>query len=140
MSVAKILLVDDNNADISLLRMALDGQDEKYELEILRSGEDAIRYIQGHSSTLREPDPCVIILDLHLPRYDGLAILKAIRRSSDLAHIHVIILSGFASPAEQEGIASLGGLYVQKPFQLTEFLELGAKIMEICNSSATMAL
>jgi CheY-like chemotaxis protein len=136
MGTAKILLVDDNTADINLLRLALDQQGEQYELEVLRSGEDALQFVREHREGLREPDPCVILLDLHLPRHDGLAILDAIRQSSNLGHIHVVILSGLASPAEKERISRLGGLYVQKPFRLTEFMELGAQIIAICRSAS----
>jgi CheY-like chemotaxis protein len=134
-SVAKILLVDDNTADVSLLRMALNEQEEEYDLEVLRSGEDALRFIEDRRTDAAEPDPCVILLDLHLPRFDGLAILQAIRQSPELAHIHVVVLSGFASPAERERIATLGAVYVQKPFQLSEFVELGARVMAICKSA-----
>jgi CheY-like chemotaxis protein len=138
-SVAKILLVDDNAADVSLLRMALNEQQEKYDLEVLRTGEDALRFIADRRTDASEPDPCIILLDLHLPRFDGLAILLAIRQSPELAHIHVVVLSGFASPVEQERIATLGAVYVQKPFQLSEFLELGARVMAICKSELAVS-
>lgn len=140
MAVAKILVVDDNTADVGLLRMALNEQEERYDLEVLRTGEDALQFIQEQRTGRRvEPEPCVILLDLHLPRHDGLAILHAIRECPELAHIHVVILSGFASPAEKESIARMGALFVQKPFQLSEFFELGTRIMAICNSAVSLA-
>jgi DNA-binding response OmpR family regulator len=139
MSVARILLIDDSAADINLLRLALDSQEENYELEVLRTGEDALKFIREQTGESSDRDPCVILLDLHLPQFDGLAILQAIRASSELSHVHVVVLSGLASPAEQERIAMLGAFYVQKPFHLTEFLELGAKIMAVCRSSAVAA-
>lgn len=134
MSVAKILVVDDNTADISLLRMALDEQNERYELEVLQSGDEALLFVDEHKKGLRDPEPCVILLDLHLARHDGLEILEAIRESPNLNHIHVVVLSGFASPVEEEKIAALGAVYLQKPFHLAEFLELGAKIIALCNT------
>jgi len=136
-SPAKILLVEDNTADVSLLRMALDEQKEKYELEVLQSGEEALRFVEEHKTGKRKPEPCVILLDLHLARHDGLEILEAIRSAPNLGHIRVVVLSGFASPAEEERIATLGALYVQKPFHLSEFLNLGTRIIELCKSAAT---
>lgn len=139
MSVARILLVDDNAADINLLRMALDAQKEKYHMDVLRSGEDALRFIRDKAARDEEPGPCVILLDLHLIHLDGLAVLEAIRQSPDLSHVSVVVLSGLASPQEKKKIAALGATYRQKPFQLTEFMDLGATILEICRDSTALA-
>jgi CheY-like chemotaxis protein len=135
MSVARILVVDDNAADINLLRLALDAQKEKYHMDVLRTGEDALRFIRDKAARENEPDPCVILLDLHLTHWDGLAVLEAIRQSPDLAHVNVIVLSGLASPQEKTRIAALGAVYRQKPFQLTEFMDLGAAVLAICKDA-----
>jgi CheY-like chemotaxis protein len=131
---ARILVVDDNTADIRLLRVALDQHGAEYVLEVLDNGEDALGFVDSHGRGSAEPEPCVILLDLHLPRYDGIAILQAIRQAPGLAHIHVVILSGMASPREKEKIANMGGVYRQKPFNLDEYFELGAEIFAICGA------
>ena len=79
MQPARILVIEDNALDIVLLRHALDKQGEAYELEILSNGEDALRFVHEHRTRVREPEPCVILLDLYLPVYDGMAVLRAIR-------------------------------------------------------------
>lgn len=140
MSAAKILVVDDNTSDISLLRIALDRQREEYELRVMVSGDEALRFVQEHQPGPCGPEPCVILLDLHLPRYDGLAILQAIRQTPALTHVFVIVLSGLASPAEQRKIAGMGALYRQKPFDIEEFFELGAEIFAICRNSTAAAM
>src|SRR6478609_9559285 len=89
MQAARIVIIEDNEGDIQLLRLALDEQKEAYELEILKDGEEALRFVQEHRSGIREPEPCVILLDLHLPRYDGIAILHAIRGTPPLEHIKI---------------------------------------------------
>jgi CheY-like chemotaxis protein len=76
----------------------------------------------------------VILLDLHLPRYDGIALLKAIKESDELAHAKSVVLSGYASPSEVLAIEELGGVYIQKPFELSQYLELGAQIIHMCGS------
>jgi CheY-like chemotaxis protein len=139
MSAAKILLVDDNIADVKLLRLSLDGQAADYELQVLSTGEDALRFVQSHRRTMQEADLCVIILDLHMPRYDGLEILAEIKRSSDLAHVTVVVLSGAASPAQKQKIAELGATYMQKPSELSEYMALGCKIIEICDHGSLAA-
>jgi CheY-like chemotaxis protein len=137
MSAAKILLVDDNIADVKLLRLALDAQEGAYELQVIPTGEDALRFVQTHQTSMHA-DPCLIILDLHMPRHDGLDILVELKGSADLANVSVVVLSGAASPSEKRRIAELGASYIQKPSDLSEYMQLGSKIMDIC-SSGTMA-
>ena len=134
MQPAKILVIDDNEADILLLRDALDQQGANYELEILIDGEEALRFDSENRTGIREPHPCVILLDLHLPRYDGMAILRAIREAPALEHIHVLILSGLVTPQQEIEIASLGAVYRRKSSSLDDLLELAAEIIAICKS------
>jgi two-component system response regulator len=139
MSAVKILVVDDNTADISLLRVALDEHEQKYELRILNTGDEALRFIEAQRDGLNEPDLCIILLDLHLPRYDGLAVLRGIRQVATLSHIQVIVLSGSASPAERREISAMGAIYREKPFDIQGFCDLGAEILAICKGYAVAA-
>jgi len=127
----KILVVEDNAADIELLRFALDRQGD-YELQILEDGEEALRFIEEHRAGIHAPDPCVILLDVHLPKYDGLEILDALKRAPALVHIQVIMLSSSASPEAHAEIQSKGALYRTKPVTLKHYLELGVEIFEVC--------
>ena len=136
MSAVKILAVDDNTADINLLRVALDEHEENYELRVLHTGDEALRFIEAQKDGLTEPDLCVILVDLHLPRYDGVAVLRGIREVAVLSHIQVIVLSGAASPADRREISALGAIYRQKPFDIQGFFDLGAEILAICKGFA----
>jgi CheY-like chemotaxis protein len=133
----KILVIEDSEAEIVLLRNALDHQGEIYELEILRDGEEALRFVHEHRTGVREPVPCVILLDLYLPRYDGMAVLKAIRQEPALEHIHIVVWTGLASPDQKVEIANLGALYKRKPSTLDELEELAAEIIAICKNLIT---
>ena len=137
MQAARIVMIEDNDGDIQLLRLALDEQEEDYELEILKDGEEALRFVQEHRSGIREPKPCVILLDLHLPRHDGIAILHEIREAPPLEHIKVVVLSGQANPRQEAEMARLGAFYIRKPSTLTELSELAAEIFVICKGSST---
>lgn len=139
MGPARILLVDDSTADVSLLRVALNQQNQPYELDVLETAEQALAFVQERKTGLREEEPCVILLDLHLPRYDGITILKAIKQAPVLAHIHVMVLSGIATPQEQFKIATMGALYRQKPANLEGYLDLGAEIFAVCAGSRKAA-
>ena len=127
----KILVVEDNAADIELLRFALDRQGD-YELQILEDGEEALRFIAEHRAGIHAPDPCVILLDVHLPKYDGLEILDALKQAPALNHIQVVVLSSASTPEAQAEIQSKGALYRTKPVTLKHFLELGAEIFALC--------
>ena len=147
MGAARILVVDDSTADVSLLRVALNQQNEPYELEVIKTAEEALAFVQerkdgfhaGLHDGLHDEDPCVILLDLHLPRYDGITILKAIKQAPVLSHVHVMVLSGIATPQEQFKIATMGALYRQKPSNLDGYLDLGAEIFAVCADSGKVA-
>ena len=131
MSRPKILVIEDNPADIELLRFALDRQGD-FDLQVLEDGEEALRFIAEHPAGLHTPEPCVILLDIHLPKYDGLEILDALKAAPALEHIQVIVFSSVTSPEAEAEIIRKGALYRVKPVTLQNFMELGAEITALC--------
>lgn len=129
--------MEDNQADVFLLRHALDEDGQKYQLDVLRDGAEAIRFVEQQRMVNGESNPCAIVLDLHLPKHDGAAVLKAIRDEPSLAHIHVVALTSLASPAEEREVRNLGvRLYRAKPTDLDEWIDLAAEILAICRDEA----
>jgi CheY-like chemotaxis protein len=135
MQPARILVIEDSEADIQLLRLALDQQEEDYQLEVLKDGEEAMLFVHEHRTGVREPEPCVILLDVQLPRYDGMAVLRAIHAAPALENIQVLVLSGLVNPRQEAEIASLGAVYRRKPSTLSELSGLAAEIFAICKKS-----
>lgn len=136
MSTPHIVFVEDNSGEIELLRMALDQQGEPYELITLRDGAEALAYVRGCAIGVPEPEPCVILLDFHLPKYDGLEVLAAVKREPALRHIHIILLaSGPIPPQEELKIQRMGAIFQQKPANFAEVLELAAHVLELCRSA-----
>jgi CheY-like chemotaxis protein len=134
---ARIVVVEDNPGDVTLLRYALDQHGASYELEVLIDGEQALRFVHRHRTGELEPRPCVIVLDLYLPRYDGLAVLRAIREEPVLAHIRVVVLTTQATPDEEKQMLELGvRLSRTKPTSLEDLTALGGEILAICKESA----
>ena len=137
-----ILMIEDNPGDIQILRRCFDKNGWEYELEILRDGEEALKFIQSHHAdvlTDGQP-PCVIVLDIHLPKVNGVSVLKAIKEDYLLGHVPVVMLSTMVSPAEKETLLSLGAdLYREKPFELDGFVSLSEEIMAICKEEALRA-
>jgi CheY-like chemotaxis protein len=77
------------------------------------------------------------VLDLHLPKYDGAAVLRAIREEPVLSHVRVIITTTLASPKEEAEVRSLGvRLYRTKPKTLSDYSVLAKEILDICHEPA----
>jgi CheY-like chemotaxis protein len=134
--MAQIILIEDNPADVLLLRHALDAQDCQHHLEVLEDGEQALRFVRGYCGGRAEPSPCVLILDLHLPKYDGLEVLGAIRKEPALAFMRVVVLTGVTSAEEELRILAMGArLYRQKPVTLEGLMKLGEEIIAICEEA-----
>lgn len=129
---ALILVVEDSPADVLLLRHALDQHAQPYELQVLKDGAEALAFCAAHRHH-GEPTPCVMVLDLHLPKHDGLSVLAALKTEPALNHIRVVALSSFASPNDEARLHSLGvRLYCEKPGELDGWITLARNILEIC--------
>jgi len=131
---ARIVLIEDNPADVYLMRLALDQQVHPYALHVLSDGAEALRFVdEQRRAALLEPEPCVIVLDMHLPKHDGTEVLRAIKKAPTLAHANVVVLTAIASPKDEIEVRELGVcLYRQKPSDLDEFAQVARNILEIC--------
>jgi CheY-like chemotaxis protein len=138
---ARILVIEDNAADVFLLRHALNQHGQDFILEVLRDGEEAIEFVRLQRGVQsRDAHPCVIVLDLHLPKHNGAAVLTAIRDEPALDHVHVVALTTLASPRDEEQVRELGvRLYCDKPVNVDAWIALGAEILEICREHNSVA-
>ncbi|MEX5747206.1 response regulator [Massilia sp. X63] len=120
-----ILLVEDNPNDLELTLIALAKSQLANEVVVVRDGAEALDYLHRRGE-FRERilgNPAVILLDLKLPKVDGLEVLKEIRETDALKSIPVVMLT--SSKEEQDVIRSyeLGvNAYVVKPVDFTEFV------------------
>lgn len=116
-----------------LLREGLDQNRREYVLKVLRDGAEAIEFCE-ECGREGEAKPCVVVLDLHLPKYDGTAVLREIRGNPALAHVRVVVWTTVGSPAEERAIRELGvRLYRAKPIELDEWIRLAGEILDICD-------
>ena len=129
---ARILIIDDNPADIHLLRRALLTQGT-FHIDTAQDGQEALEFVEHMRRRGLEPVPCVIVLDLHIPKYDGIEVLRAIRQDSELSHVEVVVLTGGASAHERAQIDFLGARFQTKPCRLSDFEELAADLAAICS-------
>jgi CheY-like chemotaxis protein len=123
--LARILLVEDDPRDVELTLTALDEYNLANEVVITRDGEKALDYLysRGEFSTRSHDNPAVMLLDLKLPKIDGLEVLQQIKSDERLKLIPVVVLT--SSHEEKDMIRSyqLGvNAYVVKPVDFHEFV------------------
>ncbi len=120
-----ILLVEDNPHDLELTLIALSKSQLANEVVVVRDGAEALDYLnrRGEFAERAIGSPAVILLDLKLPKVDGLEVLKEIRSTEALKPVPVVMLT--SSKEEQDVVRSyqLGvNAYVVKPVDFTEFV------------------
>jgi CheY-like chemotaxis protein len=124
-ALGRILLVEDDPKDVDLTLTALEEYHLANEVVVARDGEEALDYLyQRGSFAGRQSDlPAVLLLDLKLPKVDGLEVLKQVKSDERLRIIPVVVLT--SSHEERDMVASyrLGvNAYVVKPVDFHEFV------------------
>jgi CheY-like chemotaxis protein len=124
-TLGRILLVEDDPRDVELTLTALEDYKLANEVVVARDGQQALDYLrcQGEYSSRVKENPAVLLLDLKLPKIDGLEVLKEVRADERLKLIPVVVLT--SSQEEKDMIRSytLGvNAYVVKPVDFHEFI------------------
>jgi CheY-like chemotaxis protein len=123
--IGRILMVEDDPKDVELTLTALEEYNLANEVVVTRDGEQALDYLhcRGDYKTRSSGNPAVMLLDLKLPKVDGLEVLKHIKSDGQLRMIPVVVLT--SSKEEKDMVASykLGvNAYVVKPVDFHEFV------------------
>jgi CheY-like chemotaxis protein len=121
-----ILLVEDNPRDLELTLLALEKSNLANEVITVRDGEEALNYLfrQGPYADRHEGNPAVVLLDLKLPKVDGIQVLERVKSDPGLRAVPVVMLT--TSREERDLVQSyrLGvNAYVVKPVAFREFIE-----------------
>jgi DNA-binding response OmpR family regulator len=123
--LGRILMVEDDPKDVELSLTALEEYNLANEVIVTHDGEQALDYLycRGEYKTRSSGNPAVMLLDLKLPKVDGLEVLKQIKSDGELRMIPVVVLT--SSKEEKDMVASykLGvNAYVVKPVDFHEFV------------------
>jgi CheY-like chemotaxis protein len=118
----KIMLVEDNEDDIALTRRALQRNNIANELVVAGDGAEALRLLgEGSNGDDREL-PAVVLLDLKLPRVDGLEVLQRLRADERLKHLPVVVLTSSNEQRDLVRSYDLGAnSYIRKPVDFQQF-------------------
>lgn len=124
-----ILLVEDNEGDLVLIKEALEEGRVANNISICRDGEKAIHYLMKKGDYADAVEPDLIILDINLPRKNGHEVLEVIKKTDHLKHIPVIMLTTSSSEADiAKSYTNHANCYVTKPLDVEDFLNA---VMEI---------
>jgi CheY-like chemotaxis protein len=128
----QILLAEDNPGDVLLFREALASCELPCNLMVAADGQRAMALLDDESRPSPDWKPHLIVLDVNLPKHNGDAVLRHVRRQSWLEGVPVIMLTSSASPADRAAAIELGAsLYIQKSSDLDELLDIGRIIKEM---------
>jgi CheY-like chemotaxis protein len=119
-----ILLVEDDPDHELLAIRALKKANVTNEIRVARDGEEAIRFLLGEDGTPAQPLPQVVLLDLKLPKVDGLEVLRRIRESDRTRVLPVVVLTSSDEESDIVRSYKLGvNSYIRKPVSFTDFAE-----------------
>jgi CheY-like chemotaxis protein len=124
--IKPILVVEDDRNDLELTMHALKRCRLANEVISVRDGVEAVEYLTrtGHWSTRPPGNPVVILLDLKLPRCNGLEVLSHIRAHEELRKVPVVMLTASGEPEDLSRSYEMGvNAYVVKPVRFDEFME-----------------
>ncbi|MBV8587236.1 MAG: response regulator [Verrucomicrobia bacterium] len=134
-ALGRILLVEDDPKDVDLTLTALEEYHLANEVVVARDGEEALDYLyrKGTFAGRQGDSPAVLLLDLKLPKVDGLEVLKQVKSDDQLRVIPVVVLT--SSHEEKDMVASyrLGvNAYVVKPVDFHEFVNAIKELGVFC--------
>ncbi|MBA4255803.1 MAG: two-component system response regulator [Polaromonas sp.] len=122
-----IFLVEDNPVDVDLTLRAFQRRKLVNAVVVARDGEEALDWLAKWEAG--EPRPAVILLDLNLPKVDGLSVLKALKTHPDLQRIPVVVLTTSKEDRDISTAYALGAnSYIVKPVAFDNFMDVAQQI------------
>jgi CheY-like chemotaxis protein len=118
----KILIVEDNPQNMKLVLMTLESRG--YEIIKATDGEEALKVAEKER-------PDLILMDIQLPKMDGLEVTRRLKQMPAFSHIPIIAITAHAMKGDEQKIAEAGcNAYITKPFSTRELPKLVAKMLE----------
>lgn len=127
MELKRILLVEDSINDVELILTSLAENHLGNEVVVVRDGEEALDYLyrRGMYRLRREGNPVVVLLDLKLPKVDGIEVLSELKANNSLRSVPVVVLTSSREEHDLARCYELGtNAYVVKPIDFHEFVDV----------------
>jgi chemotaxis family two-component system response regulator Rcp1 len=125
----EVLLVEDNAADVRLIKEGMTAVKSKCRLSVVSDGEEALEFLRRKGRHANAPRPTLMLLDLNLPRKDGLEVLQEMKADPLLKRIPVMVLTSSSSVRDVNSAYDLGAnSYLKKAGALDEIYDLMSSI------------
>jgi CheY-like chemotaxis protein len=125
----EVLLVEDSSGDVRLTREAFRDADASINVHVANDGVEAMAFLRREGIHANAPRPCLILLDLNLPKLGGLEVLGHIKKDPDLQAIPVVILTTSERQADVSKAYELrANCYLNKPVQWDGFSTIIASL------------
>jgi CheY-like chemotaxis protein len=133
METWKILLVDDDPDDRMIINDAMEILESSRIMKFAESGDQALHILETHAAAGHLP--CLIVLDLNMPKMNGTETLREIKTKQEFKGIPVIIYSTSINSLEKEKCMQLGADdYITKPISFRESQQTAEKLLQYCNN------
>lgn len=128
-SLRPILMVEDNDMDLDLCIQAFKEHGIANPLMVCRDGEEALQYIDAHPDPADAGLPVIVLLDLRLPKVDGIEVLRYARQHAVWKQVPFIVLTTSRENSDVGAAYRLGvNSYIVKPVDFVEFTEVAKRI------------
>lgn len=126
----RMLLVEDDPNDVELIELALENYNFVNQIDVVEDGEQALHYLFGTEENQRaQPLPRLVLLDLKLPKINGIQVLEAIRHHPSTQTLVVVVMTSSVEDTDLEACYHLGiNSYIVKPFKFQQFVEVARQI------------
>ena len=129
MNTQSILLVEDNPDDIALMLHALNDNRIANPVVVAEDGEQALQTLFGTHEQAESGAPALILLDLNLPKRNGLEVLRELRNHPDTRLVPVVILTSSLEPSDRLNAYQAGAnSYLRKPVDFDEFVDVAQQV------------
>jgi CheY-like chemotaxis protein len=130
-AIKQILIVEDSYDDVVLMKMALKQSGPSVTLHHVAEGLDCMTFLRKGGPWTDAPTPDLILLDLNMPRMNGVDVLKTIMEDCELCHLPVIVFSTSQNPDEVEEVYRLGcRSFIVKPINFDRLMQIVRTLVE----------
>jgi CheY-like chemotaxis protein len=130
--VKDILLVEDDSWDVELMLAALEASHQKSHVTVVDNGAEALDYLncEGKFATRTAGSPVFVLLDIKMPKVDGLEVLKFMKATESLRMVPVVLFTSSREISDLQEFYGAGvNAYVVKPVDVSDFMDAVRKIM-----------
>jgi CheY-like chemotaxis protein len=127
---SRILLVEDDPNDVELIQLSFEHHNFINQMDVVGDGEQALHYLLGQDGNPpSQPLPRLVLLDLKLPKVNGIKVLERIRSHPRTRQLVVVVMTSSAEDRDLDACYNLGvNSYVVKPLDFQRFVELAQQV------------